>query len=82
LGKHKIWCYFWRFWLKGLQIAAVVLADGVRDGDANGAKKWSDALRLNGATLAEADAAEERTLKEIARDRWAGKVVRFSGKLP
>jgi hypothetical protein len=47
LGKHKIWCYFWRFWLKGLQIAAVVLADGVRDEDANGAKKWSDALRLN-----------------------------------
>jgi hypothetical protein len=32
--------------------------------------------------LAEADAAEERALREIARDRRAGKVVQFTGKLP
>jgi addiction module RelB/DinJ family antitoxin len=40
------------------------------------------ALEEYGATLAEADAAEERTLKEIARDRRAGMVVRFTGEIP
>ena len=40
------------------------------------------ALEAYGATLAEADAAEDRALREIARDRRAGKVVRFTGKLP
>jgi len=35
----------WRFWLKGLQIATVGLADGFRDGDANGAEKRSEALK-------------------------------------
>jgi addiction module RelB/DinJ family antitoxin len=40
------------------------------------------ALEAYGATLAEADAAEERALREIGRDRRAGKVVRFTGKLP
>jgi hypothetical protein len=46
LGKHKIWCYFWHFWLKGLQIATVGLADGGLDGDADGAEKRSEALAL------------------------------------
>jgi hypothetical protein len=32
LGEHKIWCYFWCFWLKGLQIATVELADGFPGG--------------------------------------------------
>ena len=40
------------------------------------------ALEEYGVTLAEADAAEERALREIARDRRAGKVVQFTGKLP
>jgi len=40
------------------------------------------ALDEYGATLADADAAEERALKEIQSDRKAGKVVRFNGKLP
>ena len=40
------------------------------------------ALEEYGASLADADAAEERTLREIQADRKAGKVVRFTGKLP
>ena len=40
------------------------------------------ALDESGATLADADAAEERALKEIQSDIKAGKVVRFNGKLP
>jgi hypothetical protein len=44
LREHKIWCYFWRFWLKGLQIGTVGLADGFWDGDANGPEKRSEAL--------------------------------------
>jgi addiction module RelB/DinJ family antitoxin len=40
------------------------------------------ALDEYGATLADADAAEDRALKEIQADRKAGKVVRFTGKLP
>ena len=43
MGEHKIWCYFWRFWLKGPQIATVGVADGFRDGDANNAEKKSEA---------------------------------------
>jgi hypothetical protein len=39
------------------------------------------ALEEYGATLAEAEAAEDRALKEIESDRKAGKVVRFTGKL-
>ena len=39
------------------------------------------ALEEYGATLAEANATEERALREIDRDRRAGKVVRFTGKL-
>jgi hypothetical protein len=44
MDEHQIWCYFWCFWLKGLQIATVGLADGFRDGHANGAEKRSEAL--------------------------------------
>jgi len=40
------------------------------------------ALKEYGATLADAGAAQERALREIARDRRAGKVVRLTGKLP
>ena len=40
------------------------------------------ALDEYGTTLADADAAEDRALKEIQADRRAGKVVRFTGKLP
>lgn len=40
------------------------------------------ALDEYGATMAEAQAAEDRALKEIQTDRKAGKVVRFTGKLP
>ena len=40
------------------------------------------ALDEYGAALADADAAEDRALKEIQADRRAGKVVRFTGKLP
>jgi addiction module RelB/DinJ family antitoxin len=40
------------------------------------------ALDEYGATLADADAAEDRALKEIQADRKAGKVVRFTGQLP
>ena len=40
------------------------------------------ALDEYGATLADADAAEDRALKEIQADRKAGKVVPFTGKLP
>ena len=40
------------------------------------------ALDEYGATLADADAAEARALKEIQAARRAGKVVRFTGKLP
>jgi addiction module RelB/DinJ family antitoxin len=40
------------------------------------------ALDEYGATLADADAAEDRALREIQADRKAGKVVRFTGKLP
>lgn len=39
------------------------------------------ALEEYGASLAEADAAEQAALKEIRRDRAAGKVHRFNGKL-
>jgi len=39
-------------------------------------------LEEYGATLAEADVAETRTLKEIQSDRKAGKVFEFTGKLP
>jgi addiction module RelB/DinJ family antitoxin len=39
------------------------------------------ALEEYGATLAEADAAEKRALKEIQADRKAGRVFQFSGKL-
>jgi len=39
------------------------------------------ALDDYGATLAEAEAAEERALKEIKADRKAGKVVQLTGKL-
>ena len=35
-----------------------------------------------GVTLAEADAAEARALKEIHADGKAGKVFQFTGKLP
>ncbi len=35
-----------------------------------------------GASMAEAEAAEARALKEIRRDRKAGRVVQFTGKLP
>jgi addiction module RelB/DinJ family antitoxin len=38
------------------------------------------ALEEYGATLAEAEAAEDRALKDIKSDRKAGKVVRFTGK--
>jgi addiction module RelB/DinJ family antitoxin len=40
------------------------------------------ALAEYGATLPEADAAEARALKEIRADRKAGKVFRFTAKLP
>ncbi len=40
------------------------------------------ALEEYGASLAEAEAAEARALKEIRRDRKAGRVVQFTGKLP
>ena len=40
------------------------------------------ALEEYGATLADAAAAEARALKEIQADRKAGKVVRFTGRLP
>jgi len=40
------------------------------------------ALDEYGATLADAEAAEDRALREIQADRKAGKVVRFTGKLP
>ena len=40
------------------------------------------ALDEYGATLADADAAEDRALREIQADRKAVKVVRFTGKLP
>jgi addiction module RelB/DinJ family antitoxin len=39
------------------------------------------ALEEYGATLAEADAAERRALREIDRDRRAGKVVRFTEEI-
>ena len=39
------------------------------------------ALEEYGATLAEADAAEKRALREIDRDRRAGKVVRFTEEI-
>ena len=39
------------------------------------------ALEEYGATLAEAEAAEDRALKEIKADRKAGKVLPFTGKL-
>ena len=39
------------------------------------------ALEEYGATLADADAAEDRALKEIKANRKAGKVFRFTGKL-
>ena len=39
------------------------------------------ALEEYGATLAEAETAEDRALKEIKLDRKAGKVVRFTGRL-
>jgi hypothetical protein len=47
MGEHKIWCYSWHFWLKGLQNGTVGLADGVRDGDADGAEKRLEALALS-----------------------------------
>ncbi len=40
------------------------------------------ALEEYGATLADAEAAEARMIAEIQRDRKAGKVFRFTGKLP
>ena len=40
------------------------------------------ALDEYGATLADAEAVEDRALREIQADRKAGKVVRFTGKLP
>ncbi|MBI5383975.1 MAG: type II toxin-antitoxin system RelB/DinJ family antitoxin [Verrucomicrobia bacterium] len=40
------------------------------------------ALEEYGATLADADAAEADALAEIAAERKAGRVVRFTGKLP
>ena len=39
------------------------------------------ALEEYGATLAEAEAAEDRALKEIESDRKAGQAVPFTGKL-
>jgi addiction module RelB/DinJ family antitoxin len=39
------------------------------------------ALEEYGVTLAEATAAEESALAEIARSRQAGKLARFNGKL-
>jgi len=39
------------------------------------------ALEEYGATLADAEAAEDRALKEIESGRKAGKVVQFTGKL-
>ncbi len=39
------------------------------------------ALEEYGATLADAEAAEADALAEIAADRKAGRVVRFTGKL-
>ena len=39
------------------------------------------ALDEYGATLAQADAAEDAALKEIERDRKAGRLVEFTGKL-
>ena len=39
------------------------------------------ALEEYGATLAEADAAEARALKEIKAERKAGRVFQFTGKL-
>ena len=42
MGEHKIWCYSWRFRLKGLQIATVGLEDRFRDGDVNGAEKRAE----------------------------------------
>ncbi len=47
MREHQILCCFWRFWLKGLQIAAVGLADGFRDRDVNGTEKRSEALILS-----------------------------------
>lgn len=38
-------------------------------------------LEEYGATLADADRAEESALKEIAAERKAGRVVEFTGKL-
>lgn len=40
------------------------------------------ALEEYGATPEEADAAENRALKELKADRKAGKVVEFTGKFP
>jgi addiction module RelB/DinJ family antitoxin len=39
------------------------------------------ALEEYGATVADADAAEDAALKELAADRKAGKVTEFKGKL-
>lgn len=39
------------------------------------------ALDEYGVTLAQADAAEEKALQEIERDRKAGRLVEFTGKL-
>ena len=40
------------------------------------------ALEEYGVTLAEAEAAENRALREIERDRKAGRLIEFTGKLP
>ena len=40
------------------------------------------ALEEYGATLAKAEAAETRRFRELKRDRKAGKVFEFTGKLP
>jgi addiction module RelB/DinJ family antitoxin len=39
-------------------------------------------LEEYGATLADAEAAEDRALKEIRKERKAGNVFNFTGKLP
>ena len=39
-------------------------------------------LEEYGATLADAEAAEDRALKEIRKERKAGSVFNFTGKLP
>ena len=67
MGKHKIWCYSWHFWLKGLQIATVGLADGFPSGTGMRMAPRSAQRKASIRRFSSADPGPEPTLETRRR---------------